>query len=222
MPPILNDPAKDRSAVSFRDADLCGLKLATEISSILQAPCLSHPYHAGCIDVSRPLDNRKLFGRFAKSLNTEDRNRLLESVYQNYHQTVQHAIERILQQFTFVVHLSVRSFAPIKKGRRIRTDVGLLYDPSRSYESDLCMDWIDEVYFNFGNLRVRRNYPARGTRNGLLGSMREQFSPEHYLGIEIWVNRWWANRQSSIRDEAVYELSEGLRMTIGLPVCEAA
>ncbi|PNY34804.1 hypothetical protein C2E31_21385 [Rhodopirellula baltica] len=208
--------------LSFRGADLCGARLASEVACQLHAPCLKYPFHSGYVDVARPLDNRKLFGKRASAWSDSQRSSLLEACYRPYHQRVEHAIERILQQFTFVLHLSVRSFPPVKRGRKVRTDVGLLYDASREHECNLCLDWIDEVYYSYGNLRLRRNYPARGNRNGLLSAMRTKFSPEQYLGVEIWFNRWWADRDVGLRDEAVYELVEGVRVAIGLPISDAA
>lgn len=81
--------------------------------------------------------------------------------------------------------------------------MGLLYDPGRQDEVDLCLDWIDEMYDEAPNLKVRRNYPGRGTNDSLTRTMRSEFEPMPYLGIEVWVNQAWASRPSLRRDEAI-------------------
>jgi hypothetical protein len=44
-------------------------------------------------------------------------------------------------------------------------------------------------------IRVRRNYPMRGTREGLTQSLRREFPPESYLGIELQMNQAWCARE---------------------------
>jgi hypothetical protein len=97
-----------------------------------------------------------------------------------------------------------------------------LYDPSRDEEVDLCLDWIDEMYDVIPMLRVRRNYPRRGTTDSITKSMRSEFSDRSYLGIEVLLNRAWAGRPLAIRDETVDAMCGCLQRVIEWPQSEAA
>ena len=196
--------------------------MADRLASLLQMPCLKNRYRHDLIDVTRSLHHRKLFGESTGHWPKRRKQQLIDVAYQPYRDSVRAAVEKVLQQFTFAVHLSVRSF-DLRAGDKLRrTDVGLLYDPARVEESALCQDWIDELYYDFPNLRVRRNYPRRGTIDSLTKAMRGQFPPDQYLGIEVWMNRAWAARNVRLRDEALERFANALRVTIGIPTSEAA
>lgn len=202
--------------------DALGGEIADELAGMLGARLIKNEIHPDLIDVSRSLHHRQLFGSAVKNWSPEKRQRLVDLAYHPYRDRVQSEIAKILNQFTFAIHLSVRTFDLIDGGKRVRTDVGLLYDPARSDEQDLCVDWIDELYYEFPNLRVRRNYPRRGTVDSLTKWMRGQFPPAQYLGIEVWFNRAWAARRVRLRDEALRYFVEALRETIGMTGIEAA
>lgn len=202
--------------------DAIGAEIAGELAEYLHAPLLLYPYRCDLIDVTRSLKHRGLIGNAWRNQPQSVIKHLIESVYPDYHDQVAAAIERKLQQYHFVVHLSVRSFAPKWNAKFRRADVGLLYDPGRRDESDLCVDWINELYFSYPNLRVRRNYPRRGTVNGITRAMRERFPAAHYLGIEVWLNRAWTAHRVRLRDEAVRQFADAFCETIGLAQSEAA
>lgn len=190
-------------------------EIADRLASLLAVPCVQNPYRHDLIDVTRSLRHRQLYGPLTSDWNAEQRQRLIETAYQPYRERVQAAIETILQQYNFVIHLSVRTFA-LREGSKLRrTDIGLLYDPGRIDELNLCLDWIDELYDAYPNLLVRRNYPRRGTVDSLTKAMRGQFPAEQYLGIDVWMNRAWASRKVRLRDEAIEQFAGALRNNLG-------
>jgi len=189
---------------------------------MFSAACLKQRYRSDLVDVSRSLKHRQLFGPRTRRWDAKDKEAVLAAAYHPYRRGVEAAIEQTLQHFTFVIHLSVRTFESWDRGRPRRTDVGLLYDPSRQNEVDLCIDWIDELYNRFVDLKVRRNYPRRGTVDGLTRAMRERYPSDVYLGIEVWMNRAWATRRGRLRDEALSHLATAFRNVVGLPAIEAA
>jgi predicted N-formylglutamate amidohydrolase len=195
---------------------------AERLAETFSTACLRHRYRLDLVDVSRSVGHRHLFGPQTRRWSEADKQAVLTAVYHPYRNRVASAIETILQQFTFVIHLSVRTFEPWHRGKPRRTDVGLLYDPSRSNEAALCMDWIDELYHHFIDLKVRRNYPRRGTVDSLTSAMRTRFADEVYLGIEVWLNRAWVSRRGRLRDEAFAQFAAALGGVVGLPVAEAA
>ena len=78
----------------------------------------------------------------------------------------------MLVRAPYVVHLSIGTFDLLsKKGKLQRADIGLLYDPAVDEEVDLCIDWFNSMYDDVPMLRVRRNYPRRGTADNITKAM---------------------------------------------------
>ena len=184
-------------------ADEPGRYVAARMAALLGAPLIVNECSRELIDVTRSLRQGQLFSRRMRHASDEDRQRLIDQVYRPYRLRVESAVGELLAIHGFAIHLSVRSFNLRKQGKIRRTDIGLLYDPGRDDEVDFCLDWIDEMWERVPMLRVRRNYPLRGTRNGLSRSLRTVFAGQDYLGVEVWLNRAWCKRALAIRDEAI-------------------
>ncbi|MGB7344085.1 MAG: N-formylglutamate amidohydrolase [Pirellulaceae bacterium] len=203
--------------------DKAALYAAHRMSKRLGAPLIQYQFALDAIDVTRSLRHPKLFSKASRSLSSLDRQRLIDEFYVPYREAIKNTVAQLLQRYTYVLHLSVRSFDLIgPKKKRRRADVGLLYDPSSSDEVDLCADWLYELYYEAEMLKVRRNYPRRGTADSLTKAMRAEFSGQSYLGIELLLNRAWAGRPIQVRDEAIDHLCDTLRTTMQLPQTAAA
>ncbi|OYV16416.1 MAG: N-formylglutamate amidohydrolase, partial [Methylococcaceae bacterium NSP1-1] len=74
-------------------------------------------------------------------------------------------------------------------GKVRNADIGLLYDPARPGEVDLCERWKTELKVCAPSLRVRRNYPYAGKDDGLTAWFRRRLSPGAYVGIELEINQ---------------------------------
>ena len=68
-------------------------------------------------------------------------------------------------------------------------DVGLLYDPRRRGEAELCVRWKRSLTALAPHMRVRRNYPYAGKADGLTSHLRRHFTQQHYIGIELEINQ---------------------------------
>ncbi|TWT48115.1 N-formylglutamate amidohydrolase [Rubripirellula amarantea] len=188
---------------------------AERLSKQLGAPLIANEFSPHLVDVRRSLHHRSLFSTPCRQWSVEDRDVLLTEIYHPYREMVERKIDSMLNRYTYMVHLSIRSFAfRGPKGKPRRTDVGLLYDPSRNDEVDLCLDWIDEMYDQAPMLKVRRNYPGRGINDSLTKSMRGIFNSRPYLGIDVWLNRAWSSRHVQLRDEALDGLASSLRSLV--------
>jgi predicted N-formylglutamate amidohydrolase len=157
------------------------------------------------VDCNRPAQHRAVFSPAMRKAPKEQRQQILRDIHAVHQQRVRAAITKQLRTEGRVIHLAVHSFAPFdpdavvrsvkrrcEKARR--TDLGLLYDPARPLERELCSDWYAELYDTLPMLRVRRNYPIRGNRDGLTTSLRQEYPPERYLGIELQLNQAWCAR----------------------------
>jgi len=88
-----------------------------------------------------------------------------------------------------VVHVSSHTFTPVRNGIVRRADVALLYDPARAPERRLCRHWQRALQALARRWRVRRNYPYRGSSDGLTRYLRERFAADEYVGIELEINQ---------------------------------
>ena len=87
-------------------------------------------------------------------------------------------------------------------------DVGLLYDPTRRGEADLCARWKASLAVIAPQLRVRRTDPYAGKGDGLTSALRVAFPGSAYIGIELEVNqqivlaagRRWSTIRSALID----------------------
>jgi predicted N-formylglutamate amidohydrolase len=194
---------------------------AERMAGQLAARLIINPYSMDLIDVTRSLRHRQLFPAATRCWPEEQRRQLIELVYAPYRSRLQGAIRSLLQCRTCVIHLSVRTFPPRSNGSLLRADVGLSYDTSAGDEVDMCLDWIDEMYDFLPMLRVRRNYPRRGTADNITRAMRKEFGGQ-YMGVEVMLNRAWVSRPLAIRHEVIDGICRALRTITELDQTEAA
>ena len=89
---------------------------------------------------------------------------------------------------TAIVHLGIHSFTPVLNGKPRNTDIGILFDPARPQEHAYANVIKDEIKRLYPHMKVRFNYPYKGTSDGLTTSLRKKFGPR-YVGIEIEINQ---------------------------------
>lgn len=157
---------------------------------------LGAPLHLGTVtrllvDLNRSPGNRSRLSRFTRGLAPEDRERLLADYYEPYRRAAAACMERAARDGP-VLHLSVHSFTPVMRGRPRTADVGLLFDPDRAAESTLARAWQRELRGEH-NLRVRLNYPYRGTQDGFTSFLRRRHPGSRYAGLELEVNQGLAH-----------------------------
>jgi predicted N-formylglutamate amidohydrolase len=109
--------------------------------------------------------------------------------YQPYRSEVETFVRDACANGQRVLHVSSHSFTPTLEGVERKTDVGLLYDPSRNGERALCLRWQQVLQEAVPGLVVRRNYPYLGRSDGLTSSLRKRLGDGAYCGVEIEVNQ---------------------------------
>jgi hypothetical protein len=195
-------------------ADLPGRDAAVSMAHQLDADLIVNEYAHDLIDVTRTPGQRGLFSNLTHEWPRRERERLVSLIHRPYVERVRAAVEAARSKHGFVIHLSIRSFDLRHRGKIFRTDVGLLYDPARPSEADLCLDWIDQMWDRVTMLKVRRNYPRRGSSNGLMQSLRAEYGEQEYLGVEVWLNRAWVQRKVAIRESALEGICESLAVIL--------
>ncbi|MFG0285548.1 MAG: N-formylglutamate amidohydrolase [Phycisphaerales bacterium JB039] len=170
---------------SHRGWDPGALALAQRLAAALAAPLIFSTTSRLLVELNRSLGHPQLFSEFTRGLSAQERQTILEGHYFPYRSAVERAVRQAIGGGERVLHLSVHSFVE-RLGDAVRTvEVGLLFDPSRAAEAELCAWWL-------GRLRGRRsdaraNEPYLGTDDGLTTALRSVFGAEVYAGVELEV-----------------------------------
>jgi predicted N-formylglutamate amidohydrolase len=117
-----------------------------------------------------------------------ERDQLIAEYYEPHRESVIQTVQR-LGRTGPVLHVGVHSFTPVLKGRTRRTDIGLLFDPRRKFESAVCQAWRQALRDLAPELKVHFNLPYRGVSDGLTTALRTHFPDERYAGVELEVNQ---------------------------------
>ena len=177
-------------------------RLARELADKLELPLLEGQVTRLLVDLNRSAGHPRQFSEFSRRLDTDARQQLLERYWQPHWQAFRQAIE---SEPGRLIHIACHSFTPVLDGVTRRADIGLLYDPSRAPERDWCAALARRIADHLPNLKVRMNYPYRGTSNGLGQQHRRLYGPDRLLTMELEINsallsspEWRAIRQHLI------------------------
>ena len=178
---------------SHRGRDKGAMELAKELAAKIKAPLFSSVTTRLLVDLNRSLHHRNLFSEFTRGCDGKLKAEILAGFYYPYRKKLEDTVRKYLEAGDIVMHLSIHSFTP-GLGKEIRrADIGLLYDPQRTGERVLCRNFQTLPGNNAYGLIVRRNYPYKGTADGLTTYLRKKFRGRKYLGIEIEINQKHAN-----------------------------
>jgi predicted N-formylglutamate amidohydrolase len=202
---------------SHRGFDPGALALAREMAAALDAPLFFSTTSRLLIDLNRSTGHPKLYSEATRRAPPAVRREILDAHYMTNRDRVEAHIAAAVAGGSRVVHLSSHSFTPVLDGEVRNADVGLLYDPARAGEAELCRLWQARLEDAAPGLRVRRNYPYTGKSDGFTAYLRRRFPPAAYLGIELEINqrqlgggrRWRALRSQVI--EALIRATAGAR-----------
>ena len=174
---------------SHRGYDAGALVMAKELAGSCRAPLVASTTSRLLIDLNRSIGHRALFSAATRATPAETKARVVEEHYRPYREQVEGIVKQAVSLAQRVVHVSSHSFAPELDGTVRLADVGLLYDPRRRGEVELCARWRDSLAALAPELRVRRNYPYAGKGDGLTAHMRKRFTEIDYVGIELELNQ---------------------------------
>lgn len=186
---LFHGRAAQRALRSHRGCDHGALGLARSLSHALEAPLYWSTVTRLLVDLNRSIGHPDLFSEFSKALSPSERASLLARYYYPHRKRVENWIARRVRPGCQVVHIGVHSFTPRVGEKRRTADLGLLYDPARPVERQLCRRWKDALRSIDPRLRVRRNYPFLGSADGLVTHLRAMFGPRQYVGLELEANQ---------------------------------
>jgi len=174
---------------THRGYDAGALVMARQLARALHAPLVTSTVSRLLVDLNRSIGHPKIFSAASRAAPVAVRAKIVEQHYLPYREEVERLVRRSVSRGRRVIHISSHSFTPELDGKVRRADVGLLYDPARSGEADLCTRWKALLAALAPALRVRRNYPYAGRGDGLTRHLRLRFSDSAYVGIELEVNQ---------------------------------
>jgi predicted N-formylglutamate amidohydrolase len=163
--------------------------MARDLANALGAPLVASTTSRLLIDLNRSLGHPTLYSEATRGLSAEARAEIALHHYKPYRAEVERRIGRAVAQGKRAIHLSCHSFTPEFRGDVRRADIGLLYDPARRGEVELCARWKRCLGMVLPDLEVRRNYPCAGKNDGLTTSLRRLFGPRAYVGVEIEIDQ---------------------------------
>jgi len=152
------------------------------------------------IELNRSLRHPNLFSAITKSLDLKTKNTIKEKYYHPYLQSIEQTISGLVEDHSFVLHISVHSFTPSLDGKVRNTDIGILYDPKQANEKKFS-HLFKEKLRSTSDFKVRLNYPYLGIADGLPTRLRKKFGGSDYIGIELEVNQKYLYRGSDRRIE---------------------
>jgi predicted N-formylglutamate amidohydrolase len=173
---------------SHRGYDPGALALARELAGTLAAPLFVCTTSRLLIDLNRSIGHPFLYAESTRNAPASFRREILEKYYLPYRNKVETHIAEAIAGGSRVIHLSSHSFTPVLDGKVRNADVGLLYDPARSGEVELCRRWQTRLKALAPEWKVRRNYPYTGRSDGFTAYLRHRFPADVYVGIELEIN----------------------------------
>jgi predicted N-formylglutamate amidohydrolase len=141
------------------------------------------------VDLNRSPGHRNLFSEYTRALDRAAREAALRAHYRPYRERVERAVARGAARGAFVLHVSAHSFTPVLRGETRNCDVGFLYDPKRAAERRFIAAWHDALARIAPDLRLRRNYPYKGTSDSLVTHLRRMHADASYAGVEVEINQ---------------------------------
>jgi len=184
---------------SHQGYDIGALAIAQQLGRAFGVTVIAAPVSRLVADANRAPRHPKTSGSELRGLLREQRAALLARYHSPHRAAVERCIRERIAAGRRIVHVGVHTFTPVLIGIVRKAEIGLLYDPSRRWETLLCQRWQRVLAAQLPGMRIRRNYPYRGVTDGLTRTMRERFADDAYAGIELEVSQALVERAPTNR-----------------------
>lgn len=145
------------------------------------------------VDLNRTITNKSAFSDYLRD--NENAKALATTYWNEYRAAIEKFVAKNIGSLrqaqrpeAAIVHLGIHSFTPVLNGKVRNADIGILYDPSRPQERTYANVIKAEIKRLYPAMKVRFNYPYKGSSDGLTTTLRKKFGPR-YAGIEIEINQ---------------------------------
>ncbi|MBT8339465.1 MAG: N-formylglutamate amidohydrolase [Desulfatitalea sp.] len=168
--------------------DKGALITARSMAKYFRAPLFAATTSRLLVDLNRRVDHPRLFSQFTRHLAPEVKQKILRRHYFAHRDSILKAVTQAIEAGQDVLQIACHSFTPFFNDRERPMDVGLLYDPRRTEERDLCRRWKNAMRRIQPQLNISSNAPYKGVSDGLTTYLRTLF-PKGYRGIELELNQ---------------------------------
>lgn len=203
----------EKIVASHRGYDAGAFEYARALSSALDCSLFSGRVSRLVIDVNRSIHHPKLFSEYTRLLPAQKKRELLQRYWLPFRKKVLTVIEESLLESKSVYHFSCHSFTPIWQSVERSCDIGILYDPKRAREKEAAF-LLHRRLVRETRLRIKMNYPYRGSSDGHTTALRHTFESGDYIGIEVEVNQallvtdYWKYAGLGALKRAMYDIWE--------------
>ena len=180
---------RQRQLETHRGYDIGALVMAREIAAHFAAPLVAATVTRLLVDLNRSVGHRDLYSDATRHSSPDELRWILADHYLPYRRKAEEIVGKAARVRRRTIHISSHSFTPRLNGEVRTADIGLLYDPARPGEVDVCARWKAALRAAAPTLRIRRNYPYAGKNDGLTAHLRCRYSASAYVGIELEVNQ---------------------------------
>ena len=180
---------------SHRGYDPGALVMAEDLAGALDAPLIVSTTSRLLIELNRTIGHPSLYSIATRNAPASVRQEILDQHYLPFRNQVETHIREAIAQGKRLIHISSHSFTPELDGKIRNADIGLLYDPARAGEVELCHRWQARLKAQAPDLKVRRNYPYTGKSDGFTAYLRRCFPADEYVGIELEINQKHVSNQ---------------------------
>ncbi|MTI39585.1 N-formylglutamate amidohydrolase [Fulvivirga lutimaris] len=180
---------KDEILASHRGWDMGSIELGKYVARHLEAPFFFQKVSRLLVEANRSLDNVELFSEFTAQLPQKQKQQLIDSYHLAYRQSVITEIDKALTSFDSVIHISMHSFTPVLNGVERSVDIGVLVDESIEEEAKYANELKDKISEAIPEMLTMINLPYNGADDGFTTYLRNQYSPDKYLGVELEINQ---------------------------------
>jgi predicted N-formylglutamate amidohydrolase len=186
----------ERVLASHRGWDIGGLEVATALAARFAVPLAAGEVTRLLVDLNRSLHNRTLFSTYSRQLSADERAALVERYWRPHRARVFGLVDEALagRPRLAVLHVALHSFTPRLAGHTRNADVGLLYDPSRPAEAEIARALATTLGAALPALRVRLNYPYRGSSDGLPRALRARYAEARLASVSVELNQKHAGK----------------------------
>lgn len=149
------------------------------------------------VDLNRTITNKSAFSDYLRD--NENAKAAATAYWKEYRENVEKFVAKNIgaskkgaknngKEGADIVHLGIHSFTPALNGKVRNADIGILYDSTRPQERAYANVIRGEIKRLYPHMKVRFNYPYKGSSDGLTTSLRKKYGPR-YVGIEIEINQ---------------------------------
>lgn len=177
---------KEALLQSHRGWDPGAMIIARHLETVLHLPLFHNDTSRLVVEVNRSADSPELFSVETSRLSKGEKEGLLKSIYYPFRKSVEDHLKELLPP---VLHLSIHTFTPVLDGRPRELEVGILFDPSRTFESAVAEVLRDRLAELLSGWRIQYNEPYKGVDDGFTTTLRSKYADHHYAGIEIEANQ---------------------------------